>query len=225
MNEDCWYKKVCNQECTSNCIRYLEMKYLMDNSNIPKSRQTPISLFCEDIDYEAYCLLADVKNTVESFVNTGRSLYITSEYTGNGKTSWAIKILLKYFDSIWAGNGFRVRGVFVHVPTFLTKLKQFDSKDESFEQLKQNLLTADLVVWDDIAANGMSAYDHTQLLTYIDQRALENKSNIFTGNLHKNQLEKAIGTRLASRVWNASTVVELFGKDRRCEHDTITDIK
>ena len=29
-NEKCWYKNVCGVECEPNCLRYIEMKFLMD---------------------------------------------------------------------------------------------------------------------------------------------------------------------------------------------------
>jgi len=44
---------------------------------------------------------------------------------------------------------------------------------------------------------------------------LSEKSNIYTGNLPGDALPEALGQRLASRVYNESSVVELFGQDRR----------
>ena len=214
MNDKCWYKEVCNLDTCDNCIRFIEMSFLMQKSNIPYNRQFPKPLIPQDCDYDSYCKLAKIKENVVEFVDEGKQLYITSRYTGNGKTSWAIKLMLKYFDGIWAGNGCRIRGLFIHTPTFLTKLKQFDVKDIEFEELKRNIIDCDLVVWDDIGANDMSAYDHTQLLTYIDQRVLNNKSNIYTGNLNKTLLERSLGVRLASRI-TSGEFIELRGKDMR----------
>lgn len=214
MREDCWYKNVCSQNICSNCIRYSEMKYLIDNSGIPKNRQMPQSLIAGS-DFDAFCLLNDVKEKIDEYVNVGGfNLYICSDNTGNGKTSWAIKILLKYFDKIWAGNGFRVRGMFVHVPTLLLKLKDFDNPvNKSF---RDNLYTADLIVWDDIAGAKLSDYDISQLLTIIDNRIVEDKANIYTSNvITQTELTKALGSRLSSRIFNCSSVIELKGKDRR----------
>lgn len=216
MIENCWYKNVCSRSsCNSNCIRYLEMRALMDYSNIPKNRQTPLVLTPDDCDYNAFCELAEIKDNINEFVHGGRNLYIYSRITGNGKTSWAIKLLLKYFDNIWAGNGFKCRGIFIHTPTFLTKLKTFGNIDNDFEELKNLLMTVDIVIWDDIASTDLSSYDHSQLLTYIDQRMLAGKSNIFTGNRDEQEIEKALGSRLASRVWNNSKQIELRGLDKR----------
>lgn len=212
---NCWYKDVCTKECKGMCIRYEEMDFLLEHSNIPKNRHIPTKLTAPEVDYDAYLQLADIKNNIQEFVANGSNLYIYSSITGNGKTTWAIKLLLKYFNDVWAGNGFKVRGLFIHVPTFLTKLKDFNNKDEQFEELKKLLLEVDVVVWDDIASTDMSAYDHSQLLTYVDQRTLSAKSNIYTGNRDRKDIEQALGTRLASRVWNASECVQLRGKDRR----------
>lgn len=213
-NEDCWYRDVCTYDNCVNCIRYSEMKYLMDNSGLPKKRQYPISLN-GDRDLKAFLTLDDIRHDIVDFVDAGESLYIFSEYTGNGKTSWSIKLLLKYFDSIWAGNGFRVRGYFQHVPTLFNTLKDFS---KSHEALTNTLETVDLVVWDDIASTKLSDYDQQQLLILIDNRVSEGLANIYTGNLTSHEaLTKAVGERLASRIWNMSTRVEFKGKDRRSE--------
>ena len=138
--EDCWYNSVCVNECSNNCLRYIEMKYLMDNSDIPQSKQIPAQLIPEKIDKDSFRQLSELKNDIVDFVKSGASIYIWGAHTGNGKTSWAIKLLLKYFDEIWAGNGFNVRGVFVHVPTFLIKSKDFKNNDQAFEELKRKIL-------------------------------------------------------------------------------------
>lgn len=199
----------------------MEMDYLLYHSQIPKKQQFPISLVPEDKDYSNFVFLADIKDDIVNFINNGENLYITSEYTGNGKTSWAIKLMLKYFNDIWSGNGFRVRGIFIHVPTLLTRLKSdIKNPDSEFESLVSCLVDVDFVVWDDIASTGLSQYDHSQLLTYIDQRVLSGKSNIFTGNIPtKEKLEKAVGRRLTSRIFSGE-VVELKGRDRRLNGST-----
>lgn len=208
---DCWYKNVCSFDTCVNCIRYAEMKYLMTHSGIPKSRQKP-QMLDAGVDYDAFVSLALIKDNILQFVERGDNLYICSNETGNGKTSWAIKILLKYFDRIWPGNGFKVRGYFQHVPMFFNTLKDFSNNHDA---LKNTLENADLVVWDDIAASKLSDYDINQLLIYLDKRIIEGKSNIFTGNItSRDKLTKVLGSRLASRIWS-STVIELKGKDRR----------
>lgn len=185
----------------------------MDNSGIPITRQYPDELIA-DVDLEKYQMLSGIKSNILDFVKRGDNLYICSSYTGNGKTSWAIKLLLRYFDQIWPGNGFRVRGVFVNVPTLLLQLKNFSNPIS--EDFKTNLMQADLVVWDELASTSISNYDLSNLLMFLDFRILNNKANIFTSNaVTLRELENNIGSKLASRVWNTSTIIEFKGKDKR----------
>ena len=199
------------------CVRFEEMKYLMENSNLPKNKQKPIVLSAPECDLRAYNRLAEIKSNIVDFVDSGANLYITSATMGNGKTSWSIKLLLKYFDEVWAGNGFNVRGVFVSVPTFLMKCKDFKNTDQEFETLKKHILAADLVVWDDIASTNITSYDYSQLLMFIDQRLFEEKANIFTGNCaNRDDFTRKLGNKLASRVWGNNTeIIEFKGGDQR----------
>lgn len=216
----CWYTSACGKygspECNASCIRYMEMDFLMQNSGIPRNKQYSVSLIPSKQDVQAFVTLKEIKDDIIAFVENGESVYIYSHNFGNGKTTWAIKLMQKYFDNVWAGNGFRCRGIFIHVPTFLTKIKEgISRKDEDFETLKSRLMTVDLVIWDDIAATKLGDFDHANLLTYIDQRKLNQLSNIYTGNLDRDELQEALGNRLASRVWNDSTPVKFVGADRR----------
>ena len=222
--DNCLYKNVCKNfntnKCSKNCIRYNEMYFLIENSNIPKARQFNNKLIPSSADIDNFKFLNEIKTDIVKFVEDGENLYIYSAEFGNGKTTWAIKLMQNYFDKIWMGNGFKVRGLFIHVPTFLTKCKDvIANKDEEFEEIKQQLLDVDLVIWDDIATGKLSEFDHNNLLTYIDQRKLNGKSNIYTGNLNDKELIPAVGNRLKSRIWNDSSIVELQGSDRRLEKE------
>ena len=214
-NDKCWYNKVCRDKKCSGCIRYSEMLYLMQSSGLPEAKWRPIDLYAgTENDLKMFSRLADIKADIVDFVETGSNLYIASKYTGNGKTSWALKLLFRYFDQIWAGNGFRTRGIFIHVPTLLLKLKDF--KNPVSVELRNNIESCDLVIWDDIASTELSNYDYSQLLLYIDARMMGEKSNIFTGNVvDESELKDIIGERLASRIFNTSQIVVFDGKDQR----------
>lgn len=218
--DKCPYKDVCKMfntnECNAGCIRYLEMDYLLFTSGIPKSKRIPKTLIPENIDLESFKRLNNIKNDIVNFVNDGCSLYLYSQTTGNGKTSWAIKILLKYFDKIWVGNRFKPRGLFINVPGFLRMVTEnVQNPTDEFKELKQLIEEVDLVVWDDIGATKLTDYDHKNLLSFVDQRVLAEKANIYTGNLPGEMLADAVGYRLASRIYNESSVIELKGQDRR----------
>ena len=106
-SNECWYSQVCEkyaEGCTKLCPRYIEMKYLMDNSGIPKSKQRPLSLTPYECDLGAFQRLAEIKDNIVDFVENGRNLYICSEAVGTGKTTWSLKLLMRYFEEVWEGN-------------------------------------------------------------------------------------------------------------------------
>ena len=217
-SEKCWYHELCKLDYNCDaCPRYHEVKYMMENSNLPKSKQKAITLFAPDCDREAYKKLAEIKSNIYDFVREGKSLYIGSKYTGNAKTSWSVKLMHKYFDEVWDNNGFKERALFIHVPTFLMRCKDFSNQDDNFNHVKNLAMDIDLVVWDDIASTDMSSYDFSQILPYIDHRCFSELSNIYTGNFdNKDDLSNKLGERLASRIWSKNTEIVIFNsKDLR----------
>ena len=215
-NTECWFVDSCEDSgigCEM-CQLFLEMSWQMQNSGLSEAKQRPIKLRPESCDIEAFNVLSNIRRGVKEFVTSGSNLYLCSQYTGNGKTSWAIKILQSYLNLCCEGNYENLLGMFVSTPQLLLKLKDFDNPLPFL--YKRQLSTVDVVVWDDIAVSGMSNYDYTQLFTYIDSRLLSEKANIFTSNCStRDELEKVIGNKLASRIWDTSEIVTLFGKDRR----------
>lgn len=219
--KDCPYKNVCKNNVSTpcndiSCIRYMEMDFLIYAGGLPKNKRFPITLIPEEVDLESFRRLKNIKDDIVNFVENGCSLYLYSTNPGNGKTSWAIKLLLKFFDSIWSGNGFKPRGLFVNVPSFLRAVTEnVANPSAEFQELKSLITSVDLVVWDDIGATKLSDYDHKNLLSFVDQRLLLEKANIYTGNLPEESLSEAVGKRLASRIYNESSIIELQGVDRR----------
>lgn len=215
-NSKCWYVNSCNDKC-SNCVTFTSMNWQMKNSGLPEAKQKAISLWLvDDIDKEAFNRLADIRKNIVDFVEQGKSLYICSDYTGNGKTSWAIKMLHTYFHYTAVGNYDNLKGMFVSTTSLLTKLKDFSNNGLISQTYKDRLENVDLVVWDDIAISGISQFDLLQLYSIIDSRTLAEKSNIFTSNIvDPSDLSDMIGERLTSRIYYNSEVIELKGKDMR----------
>lgn len=215
-NSECWYIDTCKDDC-SRCTIYTEMKYQMDNSGLPKAQQRPIALYLTDTnsgDKNAFYRLADIRKDIVEFVESGNNLYICSVHTGNGKTSWAIKMLHTYFHHTAPYNYGRITGMFVSTTDLLLKLKDFNNPLP--KSYKDNLENADIIVWDDIAVSGISQYDFTQLYNIIDKRILAKKCNIFTSNqVDYKGISNVLGTRLASRIFYTSEIVQLKGKDMR----------
>lgn len=218
MNKDCVFFEVCQTKdnCSVDCIRYAEMKYLIDNSGLPNNLKGKTILMPEKVDYDAFVSLANIKDNIEDFVKEGKNLYIYSENVGNGKSSWLAKILKTYFNRIWAGNGFKKRGYFLYLPTFLIELKEsISNRNDELEELKEFLKTVDLLCIDDIAASTLSEYEHNYLLYIIETRLSNGLSTLYSSNLNEEGLLQYLGTRLKSRVFNNSQIIHLQGSDRR----------
>ncbi len=221
MNDKCLYKSVCSKTtddeiCSTSCIRYLQISRLIELSNLPELYKTPIRIHSENAqdDIYAYTRLKQIKNNIVDFIKNGKNLYICSKYCGNAKTSWATKMMLKYFDATWSNSYDYTRGLYVHVPTLLSDLKNFNNKPEYISRIKD----ADLVIWDDLATklNQLSEYEHEQLLILIDNRVANKKSNIYTSNITTEaELIANVGIRLTSRIYNSSEIVELVSADYR----------
>lgn len=189
----------------------------MDNSGLYPAQQKPISLYINDsneVDREAYKRLAEIKKNIVNYIQEGNNLYICGENTGSGKTSWSIKLLHSYFHYCAENNYENLLGMFVNTTDLLLKLKDFNNPLP--QKYKDNLENVDLVVFDDIAVTGISQYDFTQFFNIINKRLSAKKSNIYTSNITScDQLEKILGVRLASRIYEASEIIKFKGMDMR----------
>jgi DNA replication protein DnaC len=190
------------------------MLWQFENSGLPKSKYKVIDLYAGEEDYDAFTRLAEIRKNIADFVEQGKNLYICGATPGNGKTSWSIKMLQTYFHYEAEGNLFNVIGMFVSVPDLLIRLKDFSNPLDN--EYKENIKACNLLILDDIAVTGLSQFDYLQLFTIIDSRMLSGKSIVFTSNnISLKDLEKSVGERLASRIWNNSEIIELRGGDMR----------
>lgn len=215
----CWYEAGCNLKtdfCEKTCHRYLQMNYLINNCGMKNADRFLKPISPAKIDVDAYLHLQEIKDNIVQFVEESRNLYIVSHNLQTGKTTWSLKIMYKFFDEIWAGNGFVQRGYFIHVPEFVNKTKSFQYKDsDEFKKLDKAIKEVDLVVWDDISSLELNASEQSFINMYIDKRMLEGKSNIFNGMyLDKEVGPKCLGMKLYSRLNNCE-MVSLMGTSYR----------
>lgn len=212
----CWYKRICTEQCSENCIRYKLMYSLFKQSNLPEALWNYKELICHEKDLQVYKKLQAKSDAILNFIEAGNNLYIYSENCGNGKTTWAIRLMYSYFDKIWHRSCFDCKALFVSIPKFLYNCKRSISQDvKGFEKLCNLISNVDLVIWDDIGEMKASDYEHQILFQYIDDRINSKKSNIYTSNKNKEQLEDVLGVRLASRIYNCSECVEFLEEDKR----------
>lgn len=219
----CWYEGVCPKRaegCSDGCERFSQMSHLFIQSRIPQSMRRPLPLVPDVCDVGAFDRLLEIKRGILGFVSEGRNLYITSNVTGNGKTTWAVKMLQSYFDKVWAGNNYRERGIFVGMPELLamySRMYRDDASSEDVAELTDAICRVDLAVWDDIGATKLTEAQQNYVQGLLDKRINAGLSNVFTGNMRDAPLLSAVGPRIFSRVQKNSEVVILNGSDRRGE--------
>lgn len=208
--DQCWFCGSCAKSpCLglNSCIKWLEIKTLVDYARLPIRYNCPEKLKL-DPDIEVPQDIINLFNSIKSEIDSGNNFYIYSSLCRTGKTFWACRLILNYILQVWAGNAFRPRAVFVHVPTYLeTKNANRFTKDT--DELDDLIDKCDLVVWDDIGATKMTEYEKSVLLVKIDNRLNRQQSNIYTSNLYSEPLLENVEARLATRIWNESTLINL----------------
>lgn len=214
----CWYQKMCDnfgtEKCNPMCRKFTQTDYLLKLSNIPKSYWKAQPLDTAYLDPSTAEILCTVMNDCEFFVKKGFNLYLYGE-PGCGKTSWAVKFTLNYFACIAEKNDFTPRGLFVNVASFLRDAKlHMTYKSEDYLEFLRTIQNCDLVVWDDICQTPPTNYESQWLYSFINERLISKKANIFTSNLTPNQLDE-VDKRLASRICAGSDCLEITGPDLR----------
>ncbi len=199
------------------------MERILENSLLPKACWMPKKLSIEqdnsDItkctDYTQFVRLSEISKNIVKFVSEGNSLYLHSSICGNGKTSWAIKLMLNYVNNVWPSATSGCTVLFVYVPDFIRGIKDnITSFDEASNYIINNYLDADIVIWDDIGTKTASQFELDHLLRMIGNRINANKTNIYTANVDVDTLAYALDERLASRIRGAVDI-ELMGRDKR----------
>ena len=216
----CFLYDNCNRkDCGKDfCLRKYKMDSLYSAALMSDSQKKRVALKvdADGTDLERFKQLSTIENNIVNFINEGKNLYLHSANCGNGKSSWSIRLTQAYFDKIWARSEVKCRVLFISVPRYLLAIKDnISNKNAYAEYIKENVLEADLVIFDDLAAKMGSEFELTHLLNIIDNRISLGKSNIYTSNLNRQQLYNALGERLTSRVANMSIDIELRGADKR----------
>ena len=215
--EKCWYLPICDkQKCNDFCIRHYKMSTLVNMSLLEGKQRYSIPLTPDKCDYDAFVRLRDIKNNIGKFVADGKNLLIYSKNTGNGKTEYSKKLLLSYLDSVWSTSDFVPRALFISMPKFITAMKENISKpNEYYQYINENIYKVDLVVWDEINYKEWTQFEQDYMLNVLSDRIAVGKSNIYTTNYSLEEIEKRLGTRLASRIIGASECIEFKGADKR----------
>lgn len=191
----------------------------INNSQIPKRYLQETKLEPSDADLKTFENLKYIQDNVKQFVDDGKNLLICSRSAGNGKTTWAIKIAKSYIDKVSQFafvNDTPV--VFINVNNFLNE-KKLAINDKSMlsrlSKIEKTILSAKLVIFDDIADKTLSEYDMNTMYYWIDYRTANLKSCIFTSNQLPEQLKNTLNGKMYSRIVNYSQIEKITDGDHR----------
>lgn len=215
----CFAEEYCKKDrsaCSELCGGYRVLRALYNLSRIPEKYRYNIPLKPEQVDIPAFEALNAYKESVLEKVEAGEGLYIWGKSTGNGKTSWACKVMSHYFRKIAFDTGLENEGLYIFLPTFLEDLRDnYDSKDPDFEQVLSMVRECKLLIIDDIGAERVTEWVRERMVSIINTRVSNDLATIYTSNLSPEELKAELGDRISSRVLGASQVIEITGGDRR----------
>lgn len=217
---ECPYRKNCKDktpdgDCYKLCSKLNEIDTLFYNANIPKAYLQPMVLYPNEIDIATYEMLNEIKMNISILVHDGFYITIQSRERGNGKTSWAIKILQNYLHQIWQEPGGRTRGLYVDVTEYFTELKaEFETKERNAKEFAKDIDNADLVIFDNMDENRLGEWERNVLKQHIKKRINNKLSNIYIIRNMEKQLENQIGEDLAYYVSRNNQILPIVGKWR-----------
>ena len=215
----CFAEAYCQKDksaCSELCGGYRVLRALYNLSRIPERYRYNIPLKPSDEDVPAFEVLNEYKEKILENVEAGKGLYIWGKSTGNGKTSWACKIMSHYFRKIAFDTGLENEGLYIFLPTFLEDLRNsFDDMDSDFEQVLSMVKSCKLLIIDDIGAERVTDWVRERMVSIINTRVSNNLSTIYTSNLSPEELKEELGDRISSRVLGSSQVIEIVSGDRR----------
>ena len=204
-------------------------KFILENSYLPKYQWIEDCLKPLD-DAAAFKRLSEIRNNLSDFIvgnfnDEGyNNLLLCSKNLGNGKTAWAVKLMLTYVE-LQKGKLNNVEDskvtvdrydycAFCQSVPFLIETKQFNNKNNY--EMYNRLCKTNLAVIDDLGAVPMSQYDYTIIYAIFEKRLFAGLPTIITTNFaDRKSAEKELGPRLVDRIWNNSEVIEFKNKGFR----------
>ncbi len=216
----CFAEAYCQKDrssCNELCGGYRVLRALFTLSRIPMMYRYSIPLTPQEGDYNAFVALDDFKENIVANVEEGKGLYIWGEHTGNGKTSWACKIMSHYFRKIAFSSGLENEGLFIYLPTFLEDLRDnYSNPDPDFQEMLDMVKDCKLLIIDDIGTERVTEWVRERIVSIINTRVSNGLSTIYTSNLSINELAEKMGdARISSRIRGSVQEIHLTGKDNR----------
>lgn len=194
----------------------VQLEFLFKSSNLPKKFYHPIQLVETEADKNCFSMLKEIHANIVPFVKKGNNLVLMSSRVGNGKTSWAVKLMQRYMAEIAAGNGTRISAYFTSAPQLFSDCSDYHFRSTpQYEVEMYKMKHADILVMDELGAGSMNKVNYQPIYDLIEYRINNGKCTIYTTNFDDDQLIEILGERLYSRIVQLADVVEFVGKSNR----------
>ena len=194
-----------------------KLNNLFELSGLPKKYFEPQHLVKREVDAECWDWLEDVRNNIVEEVQRGLNIVITSTIVGNGKTSWAVRLLQRYLAETALDGRMVEKGMFVVSAQLLTEFgdyNYFQTMEEFLERFEK-LKTCDLLVIDEIGGGSLTKASYPYLYDLVNYRVDNNLSTIYTTNYTDEEIIDLLGQRLYSRIYDTSVVLEFEASNVR----------
>lgn len=154
----------------------------------------------------------------------GNSLFLTG-LTGSGKTHLALALMNEWFaeSMIDSDRGpFPSKGYPMFLPAVELMLEiksswreEENARAESEKMIMDKYARKPLLVIDDLGAEKISEWSRVVIYLLIDRRYRDCKQTIITSNLSIEELGSQLDSRIASRISEMGSVLEMEKKDYR----------
>lgn len=214
-------QKMFNENLKKRAINYFKFSSIVPDQMLFDKRMKGF----EVIDQETKMALEKAKRAVNEIILNKPIHVVFTGKSGAGKSHLAMAIAWDVIEK----SGYQKNVLFVNYRELLEQLRFAMNDKDAARQIQGALMaelkTADLVIIDDIGAElgGNKATDSTRYnndtLTGLLE-ARQNKATIITTNLTSEELRKAYGERILSRIQQNSagfTVLFKTTKDKRLE--------
>ena len=188
------YEKLCSKLPVGNCrFDNFKLDYYPDGAGTsPKKRMESVLNYCK-----AYA--ADFSRRSPSLLLYGK--------TGLGKTHLSLAIAGKAVE-----EGYGV--IYSSAQNLFNKLEK-DKFGKADANTEEAILDCDLLIIDDLGAEFTTQFTVSALYNIVNSRELEGKPTIISTNLMPEQLTKAYGERIASRILSNYVMLYFDGLDIR----------
>ena len=157
-------------------------------------------------------------------VKKGNSLFLTG-IPGSGKTHLAVALLNEWFaesmiDSEKGPFSSKGQPVFLPAVELLLEIKESWRAEESAQADSEKMILdkysrKPLLVIDDLGAEKVSEWSRQVAYLLIDRRYRDCKQTIITSNLSIQALAGQLDARIASRISEMGSIIEMQNKDYR----------